>query len=164
MNKPQTCTDCSTLSLCKKLKSCPTDVTTQAVQAKETNPKDLAGAPKVSTTLVPEIAVIELAQAFRDGARKYSPYNWRHAPVKTTVYLDAMERHLMLYRAGQDKASDSMLSHLTHIMSGCAILLDAELNGTRIDDRHKLPDPGKLEKVLELYREVNSKPTVKGTK
>ena len=169
LHKP--CTDCRTPSTCKQLKICPIDVATpdcddlpdppglEQVTAKEVNPKDLAGAPKVSTTLVPEIAVIELAQAFRDGASKYSAFNWRESPVKTTVYLDAMERHLMLYRAGQDRASDSGLSHLTHIMSGCAILLDAMLNETLIDDRHKLPNPKKLELMLELYRRANQNPT-----
>jgi hypothetical protein len=40
-------------------------------------------------------------------------------------------------------------------MSGCAILLDAMLNETLIDDRHKLPNPKKLELMLELYRRAN---------
>lgn len=175
MKKHKTCDDCRTPSTCKQLKICPIEVATpdepaelvwrgghvmevKLEGAKETNPKDAAGAPKVSTSLVPEIALIELAQAFRDGAAKYTPFNWRRAPVKTTVYLDAMERHLMLYRAGQDEASDSRLSHLTHIMSGCAILLDAALNDTLIDDRHKLPNPAALELVLERYKRRNQNP------
>lgn len=176
MKKHQPCGDCRTPSTCKQLKICPVNVATpdeeetelvwrgnQIVEtrsgdAKETNPKDATGAPKVSTSLVPEIALIELAQAFRDGAAKYTPFNWRRAPVKATVYVDAMERHLMLYRAGQDEASDSRLSHLTHIMSGCAILLDAALNDTLIDDRHKLPDPSRLEDVLERYKARNQNP------
>jgi hypothetical protein len=172
MKKTDPCGGCRTPSTCRKLKICPIEDSDymdeelpepegleEAISAaKATNPKDLAAVAKVSTSLVPEIALIELAQAFRDGARKYTPFNWRRAPVKTTVYLDAMERHLLLYRSGQDRASDSRLSHLTHIMSGCAILLDAELNGTLIDDRHKLPDPSKLERVLELYRQQNQNP------
>ena len=43
-------------------------------------------------------------------------------------------------------------------MSGCAILLDAALNDTLIDDRHKLPDPSKLEDVLERYKARNQNP------
>lgn len=161
------CVGCKTPSRCKQMKYCPIDSAyySSAIdlypepEPKEVNPKDLQGAPKVSTSLCPEIAVIELAQAFRDGSEKYGPFNWRASAVKTTVYLDAMERHLLLYRSGQDLASDSRLSHLTHIMSGCAILLDAELNGMLIDDRHRLPDPSKLERVLELYKQQNQNPT-----
>lgn len=123
-------------------------------QAKDTNPKGIRSRHKVAPHLVPEIAVIELAEAFRDGALKYGPFNWRKDPVAATVYLDAAERHMMLYRAGQDTASDSGLSHLTHAMSNFAILLDAALNGTLIDDRN--PSPGlaeRLEEKLEEYKD-----------
>lgn len=174
MTRHTKCDGCRTPSTCKQLKICPIRVATPdedeyltdppgfeeaciRPEAKETNPKDMAGAPKVSTSLVPELAIIELAQAFRDGARKYGPYNWREAPVRATVYIDAMERHLMLYRGGQDNASDSRLSHLTHIMSGCAILLDAALNGTLSDDRYKLKDPAVLEDMLTHYAGVNAR-------
>ena len=110
---------------------------------------------KVSTCLVPDIAVLELGQAFRDGAAKYGPYNWRTDPVKTTVYLDAIARHLALYKAGQDRASDSNVHHLTSVMSGCAILLDAALNGTLQDDRYKMENPELLEQALEEFKKAN---------
>lgn len=120
------------------------------------NLKDIASRHKVSMSLVPEIANIELAQAFRDGAQKYTPFNWRHTPVNLSVYTDAIYRHLALFNAGQDRASDSNLHHLTHIMSGCAIVLDALLNDTLIDDRHPMVDPTVLEEMLEEYRAANA--------
>lgn len=70
--------------------------------------------------------------------------------------MDAMHRHLQLYNAGQDKASDSGLHHLTHVMSGCAIVLDALLNDTLIDDRHPMNNPDALEYLLEEYRKKNA--------
>ena len=123
---------------------------------KAVNLKDIAARHKVSMSLVPEIANIELAQAFRDGAKKYTPFNWRDTPVNLSVYTDAIYRHLALFNAGQDRASDSGLHHLTHIMSGCAIVLDAILNDTLIDDRHPMVDPSVLEEMLEEYRAVNA--------
>lgn len=126
-----------------------------ALDVKLRNPKGVAARNKVSASLVPEIAIIELAQAFRNGSLKYGPFNWRKEEIATSVYLDAIERHLMLYRAGQDVASDSALSHLTHIMSSCAILIDAELQGSLIDDREKWADPDLLESVLDDYRVLN---------
>lgn len=128
---------------------------TPTLDVKLRNPKGVAAKFKVSASLVPEIAVIELAQAFRNGALKYGPFNWRVEPIATSVYLDAMERHILLYRAGQDVASDSKLSHLTHIMSGCAILLDAQLQGSVTDDRHKWADPDQLELILDQHKETN---------
>lgn len=127
----------------------------EGVDVKLRNPKGVAAKFKVSASLVPEIATIELAQAFRNGALKYGPFNWRVEPIATSVYLDAMERHILLYRAGQDVASDSKLSHLTHIMSGCAILLDAQLQGSVTDDRHKWADPDQLELILDQHKETN---------
>jgi len=132
------------------------DVSEAAYKAKATNLKDIAARHKVSLSLVPEVALIELAQAFRDGATKYTPFNWRHSPVNLSVYMDAMHRHLQLYNAGQDKASDSGLHHLTHVMSGCAIVLDALLNDTLIDDRHPMNNPDALEYLLEEYRKKNA--------
>ena len=161
------CMDCTTPSLCAEAGCGVTGkkerrVTVPKDAPKETNPKDAVAVAKVSTSLVPEIAIIELAQAFRDGAKKYTPFNWRRAPVKMSVYLDAMERHLLLLRSGQDIASDSGLAHVTHIMSGCAILLDAKLNDTVIDDRHKLEwKPGcyhPIEAVLDDYHRKNQNP------
>lgn len=119
------------------------------------NPKGVAARNKVSSSLVPEIALVELAQAFRNGALKYGPFNWRKEEIATSVYLDAIERHMLLYRAGQDNASDSGLSHLTHIMSSCALLIDAELQGSLIDDREKWADASLLENVIERYRVLN---------
>ena len=124
-------------------------------KAKDTNPKSASSRAKVSLSLVPSVAILEMAQAFRDGASKYGPYNWRKDPVSASVYLDAAFRHMELYRAGQDSASDSGIKHIVHAMSCFAILLDADLVGSLIDDRDKMEDPSLLENFLEAARIQN---------
>jgi hypothetical protein len=124
-------------------------------KAKDTNPKSGASRAKVSLSLVPSVAILEMAQAFRDGASKYGPFNWRKDPVSASVYLDAAFRHMELYRAGQDIASDSGIKHIVHSMSCFAILLDAELVGSLIDDRDKMEDPSLIENFLEAARIQN---------
>jgi len=44
---------------------------------KSTNPKDRIGIKKPPIHLVPPVAIIHEAMAFKDGADKYGPYNWR---------------------------------------------------------------------------------------
>lgn len=113
------------------------------------NPKDEIGRNKVSTWVIPVAALWHCALALMDGARKYNPFNWREKPITTSLYLDAMDRHLKLYAAGQQNASDSKVHHLGHVMGGCAILIDAELHKTLIDDRKHSPE------TVELLERLN---------
>ncbi len=121
---------------------------------KQTNPKDLVGQTKVQTWLVPPAGKIATAEALMDGAKKYGPYNWREKGVKTTVYISAIERHLMAYLDGEDVASDSKVHHLGHVMACCAILLDAEAQGNIVDDR---PIHGAASRLLAEVHSKNEK-------
>jgi hypothetical protein len=115
------------------------------------NPKDKIGSKKISTWVVPKTALYHLATALMDGARKYGPYNWRDEAVQTSIYLDAIQRHKDLYEAGQEKAEDSKVLHLAHVMGCCAILIDAEMHGKLIDDRRKSPEFVKLVEELNAF-------------
>lgn len=84
---------------------------------------------------VPSTSLAWLAGAHLDGARKYGPLNWRETPISQTIYIDAMIRHQLALREGQDCAPDSGLPHLAHVMAGASIVLDAAACGTLIDDR-----------------------------
>jgi hypothetical protein len=66
-----------------------------------------------------------------------------------TVYLDAMERHLLALRDGEDVAEDSKVPHLGHIIACGAILADALEGGFLIDDR---PLKGPAAKVLDKFK------------
>ena len=102
---------------------------------KPTNPKDAVGSRKLPLHLCPATGQIEWCLAQLDGALKYGPYNWREAGVRTSVYIDAIERHLKAFTEGENLAEDSAVHHLGHIMACCAIILDSGAQGNLTDDR-----------------------------
>jgi len=117
-----------------------------------TNPKDLIGSKKVSSTKLPAVAIIHGAHAMMDGARKYGPYNWRKNKVVASIYIDAAQRHLLSWLEGEEIAEDSSAHHLGHAIACCAILLDAQETGNLVDDR---PGHDKIvTKLLERIRAI----------
>ena len=68
------------------------------------NPKDKdALAHKVQLSSFPSSAIIGGAQACQEGASNHGPYNWRTGPkLRYTVYLDALMRHLLALRDGEN--------------------------------------------------------------
>lgn len=123
---------------------------------KDINPKDRVGGPKFSLSLLPAAALVQLEAAFRDGAAKYGPANWRDQPISGRVYLDAAFRHLLLYSVGQDVTDDTGVNHLAAAASNLLILLDARANGTLKDDRVVLEDPSVLSELFEEARQRNA--------
>jgi hypothetical protein len=121
----------------------------------QTNPKDLLGVKKVAMNLLPAAGRIEGARAMTHGAAKYGPYNWREKKIIASIYLDAIERHLLAFLDGEEVAADSEVSHLGHIIANASILLDAKESGNLVDDRPKAGPAGKL---LERY-DASKKPT-----
>ena len=103
------------------------------------NPKDAQARKKVPVGLVPPALVIGAAEALADGARKYGAYNWRDIAIQLSVYIEAIERHTLAFKDGEDLAQDSLIHHVKHIAAGCAIILDAAGQGNLIDDRKKGP-------------------------
>lgn len=98
------------------------------------NPKDLLGIKKPPLSLIPLAGMLWSSLAHLDGALKYGPFNWREYPIKKSIYLDAILRHLKLLQEGERCAKDSGIHHLGHIMACCGIMLDAEAMGLLIDD------------------------------
>lgn len=102
---------------------------------KDTNPKTVYGEAKPSLSLLPGPALVEIAGAMREGKAKYGSMNWRTDPVSSTTYADAALRHLFQWLDGEDRCPKSRAYHLAHVAANAMILLDAELQGTLIDDR-----------------------------
>lgn len=100
-----------------------------------TNPKDRLGIAKPSFTAIPGSALIHLGQAMENGRQKYGLYNWREKEVRADVYVNAAMRHLWSWWDGEERAKDSSVQHLGHVMACCAILLDAIETGKLVDDR-----------------------------
>jgi hypothetical protein len=101
----------------------------------DTNKKTLAAMNKPKISDVPPIALFALGAAMSDGAKKYGRFNWRDTEVTSSVFYDAILRHLTDWYNGENFADDSKVNHLGHIMASCAILLDAEEHGVLNDDR-----------------------------
>jgi len=110
------------------------------------NPKDSIGEVKCPLHLVPAALDIFVAQAMKDGAEKYGPYNWREHPIQAHVYIAAIRRHLNAWYDGEDDAQDSGVNHLAHAAAGLGILLDALACNNLIDDR---PTPGPSARLLK---------------
>lgn len=100
-----------------------------------TNPKDLVGVKKPPLDLVPPALMIHAAEAMRNGAEKYGPYNWRDKDVRARIYVGAAVRHLLEWLDGAEVADDSGVHHLGHAAACCGILLDAQSTGHLVDDR-----------------------------
>lgn len=89
--------------------------------------------PKVE--LLSSIALIEISKVLTFGAKKYDDHNWRKG-MHWSRLLGAATRHILAYLGGEDKDSESGLSHLAH--AGCCImfLLEYEQTHKNLDDRY----------------------------
>jgi hypothetical protein len=102
---------------------------------KSPNPKDSIASTKLDLTLWPETATMLGALGLLDGALKYGRLNWRATEVRASVYIAAARRHLAAWFEGEWTDPDSGIPHMGHALACMAILVDAEANGTLIDDR-----------------------------
>lgn len=103
------------------------------------NPKQHDADTRLPVGLCPPILTIRVAAVLRWGANKVGRWrwNWRDNPIQLTTYLDAIERHLMAVRAGEELDPETGEPHLAHIAANCGIIMDAQLAGTLVDDRPK---------------------------
>lgn len=99
------------------------------------NPKQRFGDKKPPLTYTPLSAQLAMLEALYDGMQKYGPHNWRKRPVEAMTYVDAAERHLQLYKVGEETTRDTLVSNLGAVMACCAILIDSAIHGTMIDNR-----------------------------
>jgi hypothetical protein len=99
------------------------------------NPKTANGVQKPSFACIPPVALLHLAHAMMNGANKYGRMNWRDHTVTSTIYYDAMMRHVLSWADGETYDRHSGLHHLAHVMACCSILLDAEAQASLNDDR-----------------------------
>ena len=116
---------------------------------KPSNPKDIVGSKKLDLGLVPDSAMVALAQAFLEGALKYGRYNWRIAGVSASTYHAALKRHIAKWWNGQDEDPDTRVQHLANAMACIAIIFDAELYGMLTDDRPPCPDPDAMARAID---------------
>ncbi len=119
-----------------------------AAMTGEVNPKQQYGDLKVPLGLVPASAVAYMALAFKEGARKYGPFNWREYSIQAMTYVHAAERHLAAYVDGEDTDPESGVPHLAHALACLAILVDAKEVGHLADNRPPKGNAGALLRKL----------------
>ena len=85
------------------------------------------------------------ARCHQHGGAKYGVRNWRLDKILASTYEGAMLRHFLAWASGEDRDPDSGLPHLTHLRACCAVVLDAEIHGTLIDDRDRVESKDKTE-------------------
>lgn len=113
--------------------NCHLRVTFQRIRA-ASNPKDRAGSVKPAVHFVPSSLIMYVAPVMEHGAKKYGYRNWLEEPITITGHLDAVFRHLLDVKDGND-VDESGYLHLAHAASGIAVILDAIYHDTLIDDR-----------------------------
>lgn len=102
---------------------------------KPSNPKDTLAVSRAPLGLISDVARAEEALAHLEGALKYGRSNYRIVGVKTSVYLDAMERHIAKYRNGEDRDPKTGVHHLGSVRACAGVLFDAMALGILTDDR-----------------------------
>lgn len=99
------------------------------------NPKESSGSHKVPLSTISAPVIAEIGLGMLEGARKYGRHNYRAVGVSSSIYYDAVMRHLMAWWEGQDIDPDSGLHHITKALSCLTVLRDAQMNDKVNDDR-----------------------------
>lgn len=99
------------------------------------NPKDRIGSNKMLAGCVPDTVMVYASMAFTEGMLKYGAYNWRVAGVRSSIYHDALKRHLAKWWNGEWADPVTKVPHLASILACAGIVLDANLANKLTDDR-----------------------------
>jgi hypothetical protein len=102
---------------------------------KDTNPKDAIGSRKAPMSTLPAGVLAEIGVAMMEGKAKYGAFNYRIAGIRSSVYYDALQRHIMAWWEGEDIDPASGLPHVVKALSTLVVLRDAQRNGMVNDDR-----------------------------
>jgi hypothetical protein len=102
---------------------------------KDTNPKDAAATTRLPLSLVPPSLRAYCALAMAEGDLKYGGYNFRAAGVMSSVYYDALGRHMDKWFNGEDADPVTQVPHLANAVACLAVLIDSIEQGNLNDDR-----------------------------
>ncbi len=120
------------------------------------NPKDIIGRQKLPTHLWPATATAYGALGFLEGMTKYGRVNYRATPVAASVYYAAALRHLADWFEGEEYTKEGG-PHLGNALACIAIIVDAKVNGTLVDDRQFTPLPGAYSDMVKELTELAKK-------
>lgn len=84
--------------------------------------------------LLPWAALMEVAELYHEGAKKYDPWNWRKG-LDWSLCFGAMQRHAALFWEGEDSDSETGCHHLTSVVFHALALLTFIQEHPDLDDR-----------------------------
>lgn len=125
------------------------------IEAKPIDPKQACGAKKMTFDSITATLDLIVTAAAQSGADKYGPWNWlqlEDGTMSMMTYVNAVRRHWLLFKAGQDYTSDTGIHNIDSIICGLSVLRDAMLFGKVNDDRVKMSP-----EQLELYERYINK-------
>jgi hypothetical protein len=108
-----------------------------STEPKPSNPKDIIGSDKLPLSLVPDTTIAYLTLGHLEGMLKYGLVNWRECGVRTSIYLDALARHVAKFKSGEWADPETRVPHLANALACLSIIVDAHECGKLIDDRPK---------------------------
>lgn len=88
--------------------------------------------------LIPTLAQFEVARGMMFGRQQYGQYNYLNG-MDWSRLIDAAQRHILKFWAGEEKAADSQVHHLAHAACNLMMLLEYSIRGIGKDDRFKQP-------------------------
>lgn len=118
------------------------------VREREPNPKQVFGDRKVPIHLWPMAATYLGSIGLHEGRTKYGRNNWRAQPVLASTYIRAALSHINLFLEAEDMAQDTGSPHLGNALASLAILADAQMHGTLIDDRNFVPETSRMQEFI----------------
>jgi len=105
----------------------------------DNNPKTAAGQAKPKLSSIPPVPLFYIGMVMNAGKAKYGLFNWRHEPITTSTYTDALFRHLLSFIDGETIDPESGAPHMAHVAANAIIVMDAMHHSVLIDDRTTAP-------------------------
>ncbi|MDQ6721209.1 MAG: DUF5664 domain-containing protein [Candidatus Dormibacteraeota bacterium] len=81
-------------------------------------------------------ALLILAEVGGFGTRKYAPHNYLRG-YAWSLSLDALQRHVWAFQAGEDVDPESGLPHMAHAAWHALALVSFHARGLGVDDRFR---------------------------
>lgn len=91
---------------------------------------------KAPLHMIPEEAIIGMAEAFAYGAEKYERFNYKKG-LEFTRLTDSLRRHTLAFLMGEDVDPESGIPHTKLMLANTAMLEYMRINRPEMDDRYK---------------------------
>ena len=89
---------------------------------------------KIRYGLLPPLALKATADVLTFGAEKYEPGNWKHVPDSINRYFDAAQRHMWVWKEGEQIDPESGRHHLAHAICCLMFLYEHDILYSVVDN------------------------------